>query len=60
MRQELLKLMKDIDAAAARMNAGLGAVATVLTLVLGATVTVKLAVASQALLDSHASMLLGP
>jgi hypothetical protein len=61
MYQELRKLMKEIDGAAARMNAGLSAVAMVLGVVVGASLTFKLAdLATQALLTSQGNLLLGP
>ncbi len=61
MRQELLKLMRDLDAAAARLNAGLGAVAIVLAVAVSAGLTVRLAeVSAQAGFDRSAALLLGP
>ncbi len=41
MRDELLKMMREIDAAAARMNAGLAAVALVLSLAVGLGLTLQ-------------------
>ncbi len=61
MREDLKRLFKELDALAARMNAGLGAVALVLTVAVGATLTVKITLLSTPLLtDSPASLLLGP
>ncbi len=61
MREDIRKLLRDLDAVAARMNAGLGAVALVLTVAVGATLTVKITLlSSQLLLDSPAQLLLGP
>lgn len=61
MYQELRKLMKEVDAAAARMNAGLSAVAMVLGVAVGASLTFKLAdIATQALLANQGNLLLGP
>lgn len=59
MRQELRRLMKEVDAAAARLNAGLGAVAVALSLTLALTLTVKLAQVL-ALLDTQFTLPLGP
>ncbi|HZB91916.1 MAG TPA: hypothetical protein VE397_10770 [Stellaceae bacterium] len=59
MRQELQRLMKDIDAAAARLNAGLGAVAVALSVTLALTLTVKLA-QLLALLDAQFIPPIGP
>lgn len=42
MREEIIKVMKDLDAAAARLNAGLTAVAVVLSLAVSFALTVKL------------------
>ena len=61
MSEELKLLFRKWDAAAARMNAGLGAVAVALTVLVGATLTVKLTLLStQLLTDPHAQLLLGP
>ncbi len=56
MRQELLKLMRDLDAAAARLNAGLAAVAIALSIVVGAGLTARM----QAGLDGPVELVLGP
>jgi hypothetical protein len=61
MSQEMRKLMRKADAAAARMNAGLSAVAMVLGVVVGAALTFRLAdIATQALVNGPNSLLLGP
>lgn len=61
MSEDLKRLFRDLDALAARMNAGLGAVAVALTVAVGATLTIKITLLStQLLTDSPASLLLGP
>jgi hypothetical protein len=59
MRQELRKVMKELDAVAARLNAGLGAVAVVLTVTVAATLTVKL-YQFALLIDAQQTLPLGP
>jgi hypothetical protein len=59
MRQELRKVMKELDAAAARLNAGLGAVAVVLSVTLAATLTVKL-YEFALFIDAQQTLPLGP
>jgi hypothetical protein len=61
MSQDVKKFLKEIDAVAARLNAGLGAVAVALSLVFCVTLTVKLTELAQfGLLDAPTRMLLGP
>jgi hypothetical protein len=59
MRQELRKVMKELDAVAARLNAGLGAVAVVLSVTVAAALTVKL-YQFALLIDAQQSLPLGP
>jgi hypothetical protein len=61
MSEDLKKFAKEVDALAARLNAGLGAVAVALSVVFGAALTVKLAQLAQlGMLDAPGKLLLGP
>jgi hypothetical protein len=59
MRQELRKVMKELDATAARLNAGLSAVAVALSVTLAVTLTVKL-YQFALLIDAQQTLPLGP
>jgi hypothetical protein len=61
MSEDLKKFAKEVDALAARLNAGLGAVALVLSVVFCAALTAKLASLAQlGMLDAPGKLLLGP
>ncbi|MGO8918086.1 MAG: hypothetical protein ACLQJR_19470 [Stellaceae bacterium] len=61
MRKELIRMMKELDAAAARLNAGLTAVALVLSLLVGLALTVKLSeAAAPAVPDAAAALIPSP